>query len=235
MDGSTTKASTPGADYYLNDESCTQANALLFEARCLLELEGDLTVIWAKTYMGTMYGYYSSRASLKHCAKRLLAEIFGIKNSSAIRNLKDNGISIRMPFLVDGRAACIHGAKYQYIKTHRDQFPDVDLSQIEMIKSFTEQVEGTLAEGECAIVQENYQYPDSNMVYTYGNDKEMCKDAFEFLCKQLEQGVSEYPGSRIEYSHSSEVSPKSYQGITVLTYAEEACTARFTMIIKNVA
>jgi len=203
-----------------------------------LDTEGDLNIVLVNCHLGTMVGVSSSTKTLKESGKRTLSDVFGIRNSSALRNLKDDGTVIRMPLLVDGRPATLVGARYSFVKANPEMFPNADLSWIESAKSFTDEALESLSEGDAAIIVEYYDAPDGNVIHTF-EDCDDCYDAFIDICNGLETEASKHPGSAVEYPKGKDLYDDRLEeghfdrGNEIVTLVDGLRTSRITMVNCN--
>lgn len=237
LDGTNKNVEFPGASLELAVDEST-LKPYQEQLKYYLDTEGDLNIVTITSNLGTMVGVYSSTKTLKGCAKKMLSDIFGIRNSSALRNMKDNGTVIKLPVLVGGRPAKLLGANYSFIKAHPELFPKVDLSWIDSVQSFTDKALASLKEGDAAIIIENYQYPDQSEVHTF-DDCDDCYDAFTELCDHLENECKGFPGASVDYPNGQEIYDERLEeghfdrGNIICTLVDGLRTARFTMVNCN--
>ena len=231
MDGTKKEYRLPGADFSAvgKDEKTIKS----LEIRRHLDSDGDMFLLILKTHGGTLFGYYSIRGhTLKECAKKMLAEIFGIRNSSALRNIKCNGDYFKLPILVSGEPSKIIAVRYLYLKDHPEICPDFDWSEIESTKSFTDLAIESLKEGEHVVIYENYQYPKDCQIHRFDSLLE-CKLVFDDICQQILDGVNdpEYEGARAEFPHGKDLEgPNPCFGDMAITFINDTRTAKFTMV-----
>jgi hypothetical protein len=234
MDGIKKECRLPGADFTLADDNGGNYEQTL-QIRHYLDSDGDMNLVILKTHGGTLTGYSSVRNTLKQSAKSLLADIFGIRNSSALRNLKCDGDYFKLPILVSNEATTIIAVKYSYLKTHPEVCPDYDFSQIDSFKSFTDLAIESLEEGEHLVIYENYQYPEECGIYPFPSQSE-CRYAFDDLCRRLQDGVKdpEYAGGRVLFPHGEDLdSQNPCYGDVAITLIDEMRTAKFTMVSSD--
>ena len=234
MDGTQKEYRLPGAEFTLENEENKKEHSLTI--RRFLDSDGDMSILILKTPGGTLYSYYSIRRyTLKECAKKMLAEIFGIRNSSALRNLKCNGDYFQLPILVSGEPATIIAVRYLYLKDHPEICPGFDWLAIESTKSYTDMAIESLKEGEHIIIYENYQYPETCQIYRFDSLLE-CKLVFDDICQQILDGVNdpEYEDARAEFPHGKNLDgPNPSFGDVAFTLIGETRTAKFTMVSSS--
>lgn len=233
MDGINTQCRLPGAEFTLSDEGENTEQSL--QIRRFLDSDGDMNLVILKTHGGILTGYSSVRNTLKQSAKSLLADIFGIRNSSALRNVKSDGNYFKLPILVSSEVSVVIAVKYSYLKTHPEVFPDYDFSQIDSSKSFTDLVVESLEEGEHLVIYEDYQCPEYSRIFTFPSLPE-CQLAFDDLCRRLqdEAKLSEYGGGKTMFPYGKDLEgPNPSFGNVVLTMVGDTRTAKFTMVSSS--
>ncbi len=232
FDGINKKVNLYGATYELITDKNTTAP---YEERIkyFLESEGDVNLITITFLEKSLFGVSSSRRSLKDSAKQFLKETCNIKNISSVRNLEDNGTVIRLPLLINGQSATLLGAKYSYVKSHSELFPQIDLTFIENAKSYADRVLASLSDEDFAIIIEDFQRPGNNKVYNFSSS-DLCYSNFMRICIDHEH-ISEslpftikYPKGRDVYSE--ELEEGHFERGNVLTvWANDQLLSRYTM------
>ena len=221
----------PGVDLSLATDEEVMIGSL--RVRQLLEMDGDLIIVFTKFGDGAnIIGHYSIQNTLKQCVKRMLADVFGITGSSALRNYKCKDDYIRLPILLKNEPTTIFAAKYSYLMAHKELCPEV-VSEITVpTMTYTDWAVETIEEGEHAIIYENYQYPEENHTERFDSHLE-CQLAFDDICLQLQVGIDnpEYKGARVVFPHGRDLDgPYPSFGDVVLTFINEICTSKFTML-----
>ena len=126
----------PGVDFSLATDEEVMTGSL--QVRRLLEMDGDLNIVFTESGGGdNIIGYYPIQNTLKQCVKRMLADVFGITESSALRNYKCKDDFIRLPILIKNEPMTIFAAKYSYLIAHKELCPEVISAITEPTKTYT--------------------------------------------------------------------------------------------------